>query len=287
MSSIHFNRSHVKNLSRCVSFLAALAAPQLHAAESDTWAFNVRPYIWAPSLSGTLRYGPPPAQGAPEFKVGANDYLQHLNAGLMLSAEARKGEWALISDLIYLDMGLTGSRTKSSLKNVAFGPTGIKVSATADTGSETSVRGLEAMLAAARTVTKSERNQTDIVFGVRYLGLNATTDWKVSGAISSPVGGPAFAKAGSISQSTNFVDAIIGVRGELQLGNKEWVVPYYLDLGAGKSSSTWQAMTGISYRFGWGDATLAYRHVHYEQSGGRLLQSLTFSGPALGATFHF
>ena len=46
-------------------------------------------------------------------------------------------------------------------------------------------------------------------------------------------------------------------------------------------------MTGIEYSFHWGDALLAYRHLYYDQTGDKLLQDLSFSGPALGVSFRF
>ena len=46
-------------------------------------------------------------------------------------------------------------------------------------------------------------------------------------------------------------------------------------------------MAGIGYSFKWGEALLAYRHLYYEQKEGKLLQDVSFSGPALGAAFRF
>jgi hypothetical protein len=46
-------------------------------------------------------------------------------------------------------------------------------------------------------------------------------------------------------------------------------------------------MTGIGYSFRWGDALLAYRHLYYDQKGDKLLQDISFSGPALAVSFRF
>jgi hypothetical protein len=41
------------------------------------------------------------------------------------------------------------------------------------------------------------------------------------------------------------------------------------------------------YRFDWGDARLAYRHLAYHFKSDRPLADLSFSGPALGLSFRF
>ena len=44
--------------------VASPAAAQSAKPPADTWQFSVTPYLWLPSLDGTLRYGPPPAGGS-------------------------------------------------------------------------------------------------------------------------------------------------------------------------------------------------------------------------------
>jgi hypothetical protein len=132
------------------------------------------------------------------------------------------------------------------------------------------------------------RNVTlDVLGGFRYLGIEARTDWQLTGTVTGPGGGQTFPASGSISKRADLWDAIIGVRGRVRLGESQWFVPYHLDLGTGSSSITWQGLLGISYAFGWGDATLGYRHLYYDQSGDKLVQNFRFSGPTLGASFRF
>ena len=64
-------------------------------------------------------------------------------------------------------------------------------------------------------------------------------------------------------------------------------MPLYLDAGTGTSTFTWQGLLGVGYAFGWGDVLLVYRHLSFEQGSEGDVQHLTFSGPALGATFRF
>jgi hypothetical protein len=64
-------------------------------------------------------------------------------------------------------------------------------------------------------------------------------------------------------------------------------MPYYLDIGSGSSTLTWQGFLGVAYAFKWGDAVFGYRRLYYDQSDDKLLQNFRFSGPSLGASFRF
>ena len=215
---------------------------------SDGWTFAVTPYLWLPNVDGTLKYSAPPGGGGgPEVGVGPSSYLENLSAAFMLSGEARKGKWSIVSDLIYLDFENERSPTA---------------------GITTSLDGLQWMLAAGHTAARAPRMILDVLGGVRYLGIEASS-------------------TGGVSERTDLWDAIIGVRGRVRLGESQWFMPFHLDLGAGSSSFTWQGLLAISYAFKWGDATLGYRHLYYDQSGDRLFHDFRFSGPTLGATFRF
>ena len=74
-----------------------------------------------------------------------------------------------------------------------------------------------------------------------------------------------------MAQDTDLWDVIVGIRGEFDWTSEKWSTPYYLDVGTGSSSLTWQAMAGLSYAFGWGDLLLMYRHLDYDQSSNKLL----------------
>ena len=77
------------------------------------------------------------------------------------------------------------------------------------------------------------------------------------------------------------------MRGRLGIGASKWSVPYYADVGTGSSDLTWQAMTGLTYSYGWGDLMLVYRHLEYDEGPNGLLGGFSFSGPAFGAKFRF
>jgi hypothetical protein len=263
-----------------VGFLVSSSA-QAQSAE-DHWTFALTPYLWLPNVNGTLKYDVPPgAAGSPEASTGPNNYLENLQSVLMISGEARKDKWSIMADVIYLDF----ADQASNVKAVNFGGSTVSTNLNANTSS--SFKGGLATLAGGYTVVETPVLTLDVLGGVRYLQIRASTDWQLTATVTGPGAGQVFPASGSISQRADLWDAIVGVRGRVRLGQGKWAIPYYLDVGTGSSDLTWQGLLGIAYGFGWGDATLAYRHLAYDQGSNKLFQDFRFSGPALGATFRF
>ena len=251
-------------------------------APADQWKFSITPYLWLPNVNGTLKYSiPPGAGGSPEVEAGPNDYLQNLQSVIMLSGEARKDRWSVFTDVIYLAF----SDEKSSVKSVNFG--GDVVSSSLNLATSSSLRGTAWTLGAGYAVQTGQPVKLDVFGGLRYFSLQASTSWQLEGVINGPGPGQTFPRTGGISAGADLWDGIIGVRGRVPLGISDWSIPYYLDIGAGSSQLTWQGMIGIAYTFKWGDVTLAYRNLYYDQKDDKLVQNLRFDGPALGATFRF
>ena len=269
-----------------LAMLAALAlcGPLSAAAQTpgSQWTFSITPYLWAPNINGTLKYQVPSgAAGSPEVQVGPNDYLEALRFAMMIAGEVRKDRWSVFTDVIYLDF----SSEKSSVKAVDFG--GSRVSSSGNVSTDSSLRGGVWTLGAGYAVLPGRPVDLDVFGGLRYFGLKASTDWQLTVAVTGPGGGQTFPRAGSISERADLWDGIVGVKGRVWLGRTNWSVPYYLDVGTGSSSLTWQGILGVAYSFKWGGVTLAYRHLYYDQKGDKLVQDMRFSGPALGVTFRF
>jgi hypothetical protein len=253
------------------------------AAPADEWKFSITPYLWLPNINGTLKYTiPPGAQGSPEVETGPNDYLQNLQALVLLSGEVRRDRWSMFADIIYLGF----EKENSTVKAIDFG--GSLVSSSLNLATSSWLRGTNVTLGAGYAVRTGKASPVDVFGGLRYFDLSAGTDWQLTATVSGPTGtGQTFPASGSISTSTPLLDGIIGVKGRYRLGESRWSVPYYLDIGAGSSQLTYQWLLGIAYSFGWGDVTFAYRDLYFDQQDDKFVQDLCFSGPALGATFRF
>jgi hypothetical protein len=263
----------------CLGMLALLAAAPLCRADSvpaEQWSFTLTPYVWLPTVHGTLNFNaPPPTPGAPTVALEPSRYLNNLDLALMLGFEARKGDWSIFTDAMYLEF----SNEKAAVRTVS-GPGGI-VQVPVNTNTSVGLKSVIVTLAGGYTVARADSGTLDLIGGVRYMTMEASLDWNFAGSPGL------MAQSGTYSQRDDLWDGIVGVRGRLNWGSSKWFTPYYLDVGTGASALTWQALAGIGYSFGWGDVILTYRYLAYDMKDDKLLQNTSFGGLALGASFHF
>ena len=253
--------------------------------EPGRWTFSITPYLWLPNVDGTLRYSTPSgASGNPEVDVPADNVLSDLKAALLIAGEARYDRWAVFTDFMYLRFGGQESKVKS-IDFVSIGRD--PVSSSLDAGTSSTLKGLVWTLAGSYSVLDAHPSVLEVLGGLRYLGLKASTDWNLTTTIASPIGSATFPRSGSVSESEDIWTAIAGVRGRIPFGGSHWSMTYYGDVGAGSSASTYQWLVGLNYDFHWGGFILAYRQLYYDESSDKLVQSVRFSGPALGVTFRF
>ena len=273
--SNHHIRAHLVYF----GMLALLATAPLCRADSvpsEAWSFALTPYVWLPTIHGTLNFNaPPPSTGAPSVALEPSRYLSNLDLALMLGFEARKGDWSIFTDAMYLEF----SDEKAAVRSVS-GPAGI-VQVPVNSNTSVGLKAVVVTLAGGYTVARADSGTLDVIGGVRYMTMEASLDWQFAGSIGL------MPQAGSTSQRDDLWDGIIGVRGRLNWGGSKWFTPYYLDVGTGASALTWQALTGVGYSFGWGDLILTYRYLAYDMKDEKLLQNTSFGGLALGAAFHF
>ena len=266
---------------RAVHWFASVLA--IHAAvfsavvradpQEPPWAFSLTPYLWLPHVDASMRYETPGSGGSP---VSLTNLLQHLNAALFLSGEARKGRWGLAADLVFCDFQKEGS----NVSNVAGPGGGNEVPV--NTATTTSLTGYMVSVTGNYSLVRSADANLDLLAGVRYTHIGTTLDWSFATSVDSLPG-----RTGSVGQGVDLWDGIVGARGRAEFGGGKWFVPYYLDAGTGTSRFTWQGMLGVGYSFGWGDLLLVYRYLSFEQGDEHPVQHFYLSGPALGAAFHF
>ena len=95
---------------------------------SNQWHFTVTPYIWLPNVGGSLRFSLPGDREA-NASTGPYDYLQKLRFAAMLQGEARKGDWSIFGDAIYLNFG----DHSSAVTTKGSGPFGRETTSNAET----------------------------------------------------------------------------------------------------------------------------------------------------------
>ena len=256
----------------------------LAQSPADHWRFGITPYFWFLNLEGNLRYSPI-AGGSPHVEISNSDLLDSLDFGIMLTGEARKGRWSIFTDVIYLDLSSLDSRVNDIDFNLG-GP-GNPTSVDNDAGTSSSLKAWLLTLAGSFGVVEERAVTLEILGGFRYLSLDVSTDWQLTTTVTGPGPGQVFQRTGSISETQDAWDAIVGVRGRVRLWDSSWTIPYYIDIGTGSSDLTWQGMVGLSYGFNWGEIMINYRYLDYDMDEGGLFDDLTLEGPGVGITFRF
>lgn len=267
-----------------VSLAAGALASTPPAAAVDpydgNWHFTLTPFLWVPNVNGNIDAHIPGRRptGEPQevdvsTEIGPNDYLENLTFGAMLNGEARKGDWSVFTHFIYIDFG----DQRSHVRNLT-GPRGESLSAIdrdVTTGLSTTVW----TLAGAYTAVRTPKATVDVLAGFRYVEVDTELKWSLRGSSDF------VDNSGRKSQNQTEWDGIVGVKGQVRLGDGRWFMPYYADIGTGSSNLTWQALLGLGYGFDWGDVSLSIRSLSYDFDKNDA--DLRMTGPALGASFHW
>ena len=242
----------------------------------DDWQWGVTIYAWLPGLTGDTSF---PAGGGPSIDVDASKLLDDLNFAFMGMAEVHKGRWGLATDVNYLDLG----GAESSTRDFTVGRNDIPASVTAKL--DYRINGWVWTTVGTYRVVDEPGAKLIVVAGARMFDLSQDLTWHLDGDIGSL---PLTDRDGKSEVGDTLWDGIVGIRGRVNFGaDRKWFVPYYLDVGAGDSDFTLLAEAGAGYAFGWGDLLVAWRYLDYEFESGSPIESMTFSGPAIGATFRF
>jgi hypothetical protein len=230
---------------------------------SDEWRFEVTPYIWGSGIQGTVNLNNGLAKSA---DMSAGNVLSNLKSGGMIAAEAHKGNWGIMGDLV-----------SATLQNSGSVPVEGGAATVADkiTLQQTILTG-----AFTYTLANTKDAYVDGLLGVRAIDITATLSGNLVGTPDKE----------SISKKTSTIDPIIGAKGRYRIADSSWYVPFYGDIGSGGGTTnvTWQAMAGIGKTFNKVvDASLTYRALYYDMKDGGVLQKTTMLGPQVAVTFKF
>lgn len=259
------------------ALLPGAAQAQRAPAPAEKWEVQATLYGWFPSLSGQSKY--PVDSGGSSVNVNADKLIDSVNGFFMGSLGAHNGRWGVFTDYMYLDVG----GTKSQTRDFTIGNIGLPANTSADLGLD--LTGSIWTLAGEYRVKSDPDLKVDLLAGLRMLDLEQKLNWAIAGSLGNIA---AASRAGSLTASQTYWDAIIGVKGRYTFGaDRKWSVPFYLDVGNGDSDQTWQAAIGLGYSFGWGDIHAMYRYLEYSMKSGNIMQDLSLSGPMIGATWRW
>ncbi|MGD9309967.1 MAG: hypothetical protein PVG51_12540 [Desulfosarcina sp.] len=244
---------------------------------SDAWQFGASIYGWFPDIAGETVFMKP--DGSSDFKIDIEDILDNLEFTLMGIVDVHKGRWGVLTDIIYMDV----SGSQNGTRSASIGGNQIPVGAAADVNLE--IESWIWTLAGYYRALEQNSGNLDLLAGARYLDVEQSVNWNVTGNIGSI---PASGRVGDASAALSNWDFILGLRGRFAFGTqKTWFVPYYFDLGAGDSDFTWQGIAGLGYAFKWCEVTAVWRYLYYDLSSDKPIKDMDFSGPAAGITFRW
>lgn len=254
------------------------AAQSTQAAwETGKWQFSAILYAYLPTIDGSLTL--PPDSSNPSINVDAGTIIDNLKFTFMGTFDAHNGRWGAFTDLLYLNVGGDVSKTR----DLTIGGGRLPASATADLSLD--LKGTVWTIAGEYRVIADPAWTMDVLAGARLFNVKPTIGWSVNGDLG-PLVLPG--RSGSKEESVGNWDGIVGVKGAYRFGqNRDWYVPYYLDVGTGQSDLTWQGMIGLGYSFKWGDLLAAWRYLDYNFKSGEAINDMNFSGPMFGVAFHW
>jgi len=255
---------------------AGIGSSSAPAQITDDWRFTAIIYGYFPDIGGESKF--PSRVGGASIDVDASTILNNLKFVFMGTFEAQKGRWGMFTDLMYLDVGGSKSQSRNLKINGVELPLGVTANANLD------IKGTIWTLAGSYRVAADPTSTFDVLAGARLVDLKENLGWE----FSADLGPNQPSRTGNSDGKASNWDAIAGVKGRLAFGaNREWFVPYYLDVGTGESDLTWQAFAALGYSFKWGDIAAGWRYLDYEFKSSSNLEKVNFNGPMVGVAFHW
>ncbi|MEN8176644.1 MAG: hypothetical protein ABFS23_12830, partial [Pseudomonadota bacterium] len=153
-------RSRTKALASSALLLAASTVMGASESSATDWQYGLLIYGWLPSIDGELKYEDPDSGG--DVVVDAEKILDALEFTFMASFEARKGDWAGFTDVIYLKLGQDESKSVT-----------LPGGATRDVfDADLELEGWIWTLGGAYTAWRSQTSHLDLLAGARLLTLD-------------------------------------------------------------------------------------------------------------------
>lgn len=241
---------------------------------SDSWQYSLAISAWTPAAWVTNS-----DQGFSKSMYSSiSNNINSTQAVSFFTAEAHKGEWGLMADLVYVKAMNSSNETKY-LPNIQKPPVSVYVGTNLKTvQTMTTVSGIYSLY-------RSENTAIDGLGGIRNISVTSSisTTMRLTAADqrisinSNP----------SISSQTN--NAVIGLKGRARIKDTSWFIPFYGDIGKapGSGVNTWQAQLGLGNRYHWGDVTLTYRAMYFSTQTSGIISKALNAGPQLSAVFNF
>lgn len=208
----------------------ALAPAHLEScAPPSAWDFRLSPYGWLTGLDGTTTIGPESIAVDSSF----SDIFEVLDMAAALEFEARHGAWGFLVDGFYAKLSASGSGPLGQPAEVEF---------------QQFIGDFNLLY----RVQDGPSGFLDLYAGARFNSLSVDLT-------RYPLFGPAVTRSADV----DWLDPLVGLRGQLNL-NPQWFLALKGDVGGFDVSSqlTWMAQATLGYQFTETFSTeLGYRYL--------------------------
>jgi hypothetical protein len=228
-------------------------------ASPSEWEFAITPYLFTAGLHGTVGA----RNRSVEVDASFGDIFDRLEFGLMGAFEARKGNWGVLIDTMYISLenetttrGLLFSGVSSKTKLFIVDP-------------EVSYRAF----------SNDKGASIDLLAGVRIWHLKNSLSF-ASGLLAPQV---------DVSESKNWADPVVGARGVVALSPRLFLNGKFDVGGFGVGSDfTGQAYGGAGINVKPRVALIGgYRYLYVDYQNDGFLFKTALKGLVFGATFKF
>lgn len=262
LRSIAFRQARAVRHAVAACLLVSGGMASAQNATPAEWQYELTPYLWAARMNGDVKVGPLPKT---TLDMKFSDILSTLDFGFMSAFEARKGQWGLLFDGMYMKNSDSASASRSGAPTV-----------------DAKMKLRQTMLSAAMFYRVSDGEApVDIIAGLRY--NNIDSDAKINAAING--------LTGTIKEEgrKHWTDPYIGIRARYPIAER-WAATAYGDIGGFNvgSDRTWQASLGLSYAISkTASANFGYRYLKTDYDEGGFLYDMRNDGVYGGVSFRF
>jgi hypothetical protein len=254
---------------------AAVAQAQV-TGDAGKWRFGLELYAYLPTLGGTVDF-PAGTGSAGNIKVDADTLIDNLQFTIMGMFEAHNGRWGVYTDLMYLNVDGSESKTR----DFTIGGGAVPGSVTGDL--KLDLKGTIWTIAGEYRLVSDPAWTVDLLGGARMFSVKPKLEWSLSSSVPALPG-----TSGSKEVKESNWDAVVGLKGRYAFGaNRDWYVPFYVDVGTGQSDLTWQIAAGIGYNYRNWTFNALWRYLDYNFKAGDPIEDMDFNGPMLGVGYRW
>jgi len=243
----------------------AVAAPgssmQAPDEKTDSWSFDIVPYLWLATYGGTFDLPNTPAGIGRTKSASSDPFSTHISAAAMLAGQVQYKDFGLFLDGAWLQLKTDGNASSDLYSGVD-----IKTDFAYGT------------MALTYRLPPMGKLKTDLLAGARIWHASMTMDFAAGTA-------PAF----STDDSRTWCDPIVGANLRYDF-SRHWYATILGDAGGfGVGSQLeWEVFGGVGYQFTkWCSATLGYRYLHLDYDKDDFKMDVGIQGFLLGVGFHF